>query len=240
MGHLDAVFRIFWYLKCALQNKRVARISFDPSIPEVDERLFNYFEVDHWRDFYPDAEEAIPDNVPTPRGRPIDMSCYVDANHAGNMMNRRSHSGVLLYLCNTPVIWYSKRQNTVEVSSFGSEFIALRVAEQMIEALRYKLRSFGVPINGPTNVFCDDRSVVTNSTIPSSTLNRKHNAICYHKVREAQAARIVRIAWIEGEYNKADILTKTTLGTGRRYDLINSIFEDECAVVFDESVAAEI
>lgn len=95
-------------------------------------------------------------------------------------------------------------------------------------------------INGPTNVFCVNCSVVTNLTIPSSTLNSKHNPICYHKVREAQAARIVRIAWIEGEYNKVDILTKTTLGTGRWYDLISSIFEDECAVVFDELVVAEI
>jgi hypothetical protein len=54
------------------------------------------------------------------------------------------------------VIWYSKRQNTVESSSFGSEFIALRIAKELIVALRYKLRMFGVPVHGPANVFCDN------------------------------------------------------------------------------------
>jgi hypothetical protein len=50
------------------------------------------------------------------------------------------------------VIWYSKRQNTVETSTFGSEFVAMRIAVELVESLRYKLRMFGLPIEGPTNV----------------------------------------------------------------------------------------
>ena len=56
-----------------------------------------------------------------------------------------------------PVIWYSKRQNTVETSTFGSEFIALRISTEMIEGLRYKLRMFGVPIDVPANVLGDNQ-----------------------------------------------------------------------------------
>ena len=52
----------------------------------------------------------------------------------------------------------------------------------MIEGLSYKLRMFGVPIDGPSDVFCDNQSVVTNVSIPSSLLNKKHNFICYHRV----------------------------------------------------------
>ena len=48
------------------------------------------------------------------------IKSYVDANHAGNMANRRLHSGIIIYVNNAPIIWYSKIQNTVEVSSFGS------------------------------------------------------------------------------------------------------------------------
>ena len=114
-------------------------------------------------------------------------SCYVDADHAGNIMTRRSHTEIFIYLDNTPIIFYSKRQNTVESSSFGSEFIALRIATEMIESLRYKLRMFGVNVEGPTSIFCDNKSVVTNSSIPTSMLNKKHNSICYHKVRETHA-----------------------------------------------------
>ena len=158
------------------------------------------------------------------------MGCYVDADHAGNLMTRRSHSGVLLYLQNALVIWFSKCQNTFESSSFGSKLVALWIVVEMIEALHYKLHSFRVPLDPAANIFCDNQSVVTNSTISTSTLNRKHNVICYHRVQEVQAAGTVRVGWVAGEYNKADIVTKTMLGTKWRHDLISSIFDDDCAV----------
>ena len=230
-GHLDAVYRIFWYLKCCLKKKQLGRIVFDPSVPYIDEQIFNSNEEGAWRDFYPDAEEMKPLNAPEPRGRSMTSSCYVDADHAGNLMTRRSHTGIFIYLNNTPVIFYSKRQNTVESSSFGSEFIALRIATEMIESLRYKLRMFGVNVEGPTSIFCDNKSVVTNSSIPTSMLNKKHNSICYHKVRETHAEGATRVGWILGEYNKSDLLTKTSLSTKRRYDLSNSVFDNECLVI---------
>ena len=236
VGHLDAVYRIFWFLKCSLKRGQKGRIVFDGTLPFVDETLFNPTESEHWHDFYPGAEESLPHNMPSPRGRSVRLSCYVDADHAGNLMTRRSHTGILLYVNNTPVIWYSKRQNTVESSSFGSEFVALRIATEMIEALRYKLRMFGVPIDGPTDVFCDNKSVTTNASVPSSVLNKKHNSICYHRVREAQAAGTIRVGWIEGEYNKADVATKTTLSNSRRYDLTSSIFDNDCTVIEKQKV----
>jgi len=63
----------------------------------------------------------------------------------------------------------------VECLSFGSEYVTLRIAAELIEALRYKLRTFGIPIDGPCDVFCDNKSVVTNSSVPSSVLNKRHN-----------------------------------------------------------------
>jgi hypothetical protein len=68
----------------------------------------------------------------------------------------------------------SKRQNTVEASTFGSEFQALKNAVELIESLRYKLRMFGVPIDGPSYVFCDNEAVYKNSSLPESTLKKKH------------------------------------------------------------------
>jgi hypothetical protein len=66
----------------------------------------------------------------------------------------------------------------VESSSFGSEFVALRIATaEMIEGLRYKLRMFGIPVDGPADAFCDNKSVTTNSTVPTSMLNKRHNSI---------------------------------------------------------------
>jgi hypothetical protein len=89
-------------------------------------------------------------------------------------------------------------------STFGSELVALRIATELIEALRYKLRMIGVPIHGSTNVVCDNKSVVDNSTLPHSTLKKKHNSICYHRVREAVAAKTIRIAHIPTGQNLAN------------------------------------
>ena len=86
---------------------------------------------------------------------------FVDAAHAGNLANRRSQTGVIIFINSAPTTWYSKRQGTVEASTFGSEFVALRVGMKMNEGLRYKLRMMGVPIQGPSNVYCDNKSVVT-------------------------------------------------------------------------------
>ena len=70
--------------------------------------------------------------------------------------------GILIFINKAPIIWCSKRTNTVEVSTFGSEIVAMRNAVESIESLRYKLRMSGVPILGLTNVFCDNEAVVMN------------------------------------------------------------------------------
>jgi hypothetical protein len=110
------------------------------------------------------------------------------------------------------VIKYSKAQTTVETSTFGSEFVAMRIAIEMLEALRYKLQMFGVPLDGPANVFCDNQLAVTNSTVPDSTLRRKHNSIAYHRVHEAVTANTIRIAYVPSKSNNADVLTKQLPG----------------------------
>ena len=127
-------------------------------------------------------------------------------------MTSRSHTLVLIYFKKVLILWYSKHQNMAEASTFGSEFVAMKIAVELIEGLRYKLRMMGIPLEEPTNVFCDNEAVVKNSTKPESTLKKKHNAIAYHRVREAQAAGIVRIAKEDGLTNLADIFTKLLAG----------------------------
>ena len=43
----------------------------------------------------------------------------------------------------------------------------------------------GVPIDGPTIMLGDNKSVIQNCSIPSSQLKKKYNAIAYHRVRES-------------------------------------------------------
>jgi hypothetical protein len=91
----------------------------------------------------------------------IEINCFVDADHADNLATRRSHTGIIISINNAPILWYSKRQNTVESSTFGSEFNAMCIATDMIQALRYKLRIFGVKLKGTV---CDNQNVVLNSS----------------------------------------------------------------------------
>lgn len=141
----------------------------------------------------------------------MSTTCFVDADHAGCRLTRRSHSGILIFVNRAPILWYSKPQATVESSTFGSETVALRQAVDMIEGLRYKLRMMGIPVDDATTIFCDNDATVKATTRPESTLKKKHNAINYHRIRH------VRIAWIDGNENLADVLTKVLVGQKRRY-----------------------
>ncbi len=127
---------------------------FDDTEPVFDECRFQKCD---WSEYYPGACEAIPPDAPEVRGQSVSMSCFVDADHAGCRVTRRSHTGVLIFVNRAPILWYSKRQNTVEASTFGSEFIAAKIAVEMVEGLRYKLRMMGVQVDG-----LQMSSVITN------------------------------------------------------------------------------
>ena len=80
----------------------------------------------------------------------------------------------------------------------------------------------GVTVDIPADVYCDNESVTKNASNPESTLSKKHNSICYHRVREAAAAMMIRVAWLSGVYNYADLFTKS-LPISRRIELLSGI-----------------
>lgn len=121
-----------------------------------------------------------------------------------------------------PIMWFSKRQNTVETSTFGSEFVAMRQAFEMIKAMNYKLRMFGIPIDGPAQVYGDNNAVILNSSVPESTLKKKHHSVNYNYVRECVAAGIGLVFKVDTEENLADLFTKV-LDRVKRKKLVNII-----------------
>jgi hypothetical protein len=76
-------------------------------------------------------------------------------------------------LNNTPIKWISKRQKTVETSTYDSELVASRMTTKLILEVRYMLRSLGVALDGPAFMIGDDLSVVLNTIVPSSLLKKK-------------------------------------------------------------------
>jgi hypothetical protein len=214
-GHLTAVFNVFAYLK----SHNRSRLVFDDTYAVINNQ---FKENVDWTDFYGDVKEPIPPNAPQPRGKAVEITTFVDADHAGDRVTRRSRTGVLIYVNRAPIMWFSKRQNSVETSTFGSEFVALKTATEMIQGLRYKLRMMGIPIDGAARVLCDNMSVVYNTTAPESMLKKKSNAIAYHFVRECVAAKVIKIAYEPTDTNLADVLTKVQPAP-KRQELIRQI-----------------
>ena len=201
-GHLHTLLRIFAYCKKHDKSKLV----FD--YWKKDWNNVNWVEYD-WKCFYDNIKgETLPSNMPEPRGKSVQINLFCDAAHATCLQTRRSTTGFIFFLNGAPITWYSKTQNTLETSTFGNEFMGTKIAVKMNESIKYKLRMVGIPIDGPTNGFCDNKSVITNATQPHSTLTKKHNAIAYHKVRESVASKAIRIAHERGQSNLSDMLTK--------------------------------
>ena len=69
------------------------------------------FVIADWSDtIYGDTPEDLPPKMPKPRGRPVQISCFVDADHARDLVTRHLHTGVLIYLNNAPIQWFSKKK----------------------------------------------------------------------------------------------------------------------------------
>ena len=220
-GHLEVAFHIYAHLK----NKHNSRLVFDPTYPEIDMSVFK--ECD-WKHFYGDIKEAIPLNAPKPRGKEVDLRMFVDSDHAGDSMTRRSRSGFLIYMNMAPIVWSSKKQSTIETSVFGAESVALKNGMEVLRGLHYKLRMMGVRLSGPSFVYGDNMSVIHNTQRPESTLKKKSNSICYHAVREAVAMGECLVGHVRTHENPADIATKVLPGGQKRDYLVGLVLYDIC------------
>ena len=207
-GHLEAVMRVVGYLKKT--QKLNPKTLVNPELPDHDK--YESQEHDNWREFYPDAEEELPYDMLKAKGKEVKITIWVDADHAHDQVTRRSVTGIVIMI--NGMVWktISKRQKTVESATYGSELVASRIAVEQAISLRYTLRMLGVPVNGSVLMLGDNKSVVLNTTVPSSALKKKHCAINYHRVREAIAGKIVKYVHINSQLNIADVLTKPLAG----------------------------
>ncbi len=148
------------------------------------------------------------------------MRIYMDSDHAGDAVTRRSRSGFVVYLNSAPIHFTSKKQTSCKTSTFGSEFVALKHGTEYARRLRYKLRMMGIPVEEATFVFGDNQSVLANTTMPGSQLKKKSNAIAYHFVREGCARDEWRTAYVNTHDNVADLMTKPLPSGEKRWNFV--------------------
>ena len=177
-GHLNQVLHIFAYL----HKYHNTELVYDLSDRVVEQDVFERRDWTSSEFGAVQGKEEVPSNMPEPRGLGFVMRVKVDTDHASDTLTRLSRMGFLVYLICALIYWWSKKQNSVESSSFGSEFIAMKQCCEYVHGLRYKLRMMGISCEDPTFIYGDNQLVLANTTIPDSTLKKKSQSIAYHFV----------------------------------------------------------
>ena len=201
-GHMDRVKRICGYL-AKMKGATIRIRTEEPDYSDIPE-----FEFDWSTSVYGDPKEEIPKDAPTPLGKHVTLSHFVDANLLHDLISGKSVTGTLHLMNKTPIDWYSKKQATVETATYGSEFVAARTCVEQIIDLRLTLRYLGVPIREKSHLFGDNKSVVDSSMTVHAKLHKRHTMLSFHRVREAVASKMLKFVHIGGEINPADILSK--------------------------------
>ena len=125
-GHLERLQRIVGYLK----KYDVGGIRFRTCEPDYSHLVEP--NVDWTYAVYGKVREEIPTDIPRPLGKSVVLTCYVDANLLHDEVTGRSATGILHMMNMTPVDFTSKRQDTVETATYGSEYIAARIATEQV------------------------------------------------------------------------------------------------------------
>lgn len=121
-----------FHIYANLKIKHNVTAVFDPTHPEIDDSVFIRC---NWEDMYPDAKELIPPDAPKPQGKDVDLRLFVDSDHAGDSVNRRSRTGYMIYMNSAPTVFYCKKQNRVELSVFGAKLCAMTQGMERLRGL---------------------------------------------------------------------------------------------------------
>jgi hypothetical protein len=208
-NHLKEAVRIFKYL-----NKFPERwIRIDPSDHKTmgDAKLDDPYKLEDkksWIRLYPDVTEEIDPKAPKALTAPLTTAVYFDSNWAHDKVTRRSVSGIIGFIGQTPVSWYSKRQGAIATSTYSAELMAGRSGAEEAISLRYLLKSLGVKLSGRTLLIGDNLGSLLSTTNPGAECKKRHVNIAYHYIREAQAAEILSVYKIHTDWNPADFNTK--------------------------------
>ena len=202
IGHLDRLKRIYGYISKMRHSTIRIRI-LEPDYSDIPDPQYDWASTVH--DEY---SEQVPDDAPTPLGKYVTLSHFVDANLLHDLTTGKSCCAVLHLMNQTPIDWYSKKLSCVETSTYSTEIVSARICMEQIIDLRTTLRYLGVPIREKSYMFGDNKSVVDSATKPQSKLHKRHQLLSFMKVRQYVASGMVSYNFVPGDLNPADMLSK--------------------------------
>ncbi|GJW71901.1 integrase, catalytic region, zinc finger, CCHC-type containing protein [Tanacetum coccineum] len=156
-----------------------------------------------------------------PKDSSIALTAFADADHAGCQDTRRSTSGSMQLLGDRLVSWSSKRQKSAAISSTEAEYIALSGCCAQILWMRSQLTDYGFGFN-KIPMYCDNKSAIALCCNNVQHSRSKHIDIRFHFIKEHVENGVIKLYFVNTEYQLADIFTKA-LGRNRIEFLINKL-----------------
>ena len=173
-------------------------------------------------------------------GSALSLRGYADADYAADASSRRSTSGSVILLSDGPVMWSSRRQPCVTLSTAESEYVALSSAVQEIVWLRALLKELGFGQKEPTEVMEDNQSAIAIATGANTSRRTKHIDVRYHYVREKVKTGEIKVTYCATGDMIADVFTKP-LGSSKfeelRAKVMSSLAPDREGVLEYSSTA---
>ena len=138
----------------------------------------------------------------------FELSAYCDADWAGNQDGRKSRTGYLLLLNKSPIIWSSKLQKSVSLSSTEAEYISTCSGATSVLWTRHLLEELGFTQQQPTVIYQDNKACINIALSRKQQPGIKHIDIRYFFLREKVAARVIKMVQVSTNEMTADIFTK--------------------------------
>ena len=123
----------------------------------------------------------------------------------------------------SPIYWFSKKKNSVESSSFGSEFTAMNQTCECLRGFKCKLQTMGISCEGPSFMCVDNQSVSRDIEALEHVPKKKCQSIACHLVIEGVARDEWRTAYVNTDENELDLLTKTLPNGEKRKSFVRRL-----------------
>jgi hypothetical protein len=147
----------------------------------------------------------------------LNVNVYSDADWAGDLDDRRSTTGYVVCIGNSTVIWSTKKQKTVSLSSAEAEYMALAAATQEAKWVNQFLCELfsvsGMSLSVDMSVHVDNQAAILMSKNDVYHDRTKHIDLRYHYVREAVQSGLYKLEWVSTDKQLADGFTKSLSST---------------------------